>query len=101
MKIHADYPGGNIKVISIDGDTVNVENELRTTKEDWFYFSFCVEGAEGKTLTFNFINGRNRIGYWGPAISYDYKAWHWLDIPGASTPFSFTYTLWCAQNPRY
>lgn len=101
MKIHADYPGGNIKVISIDGYTVNVENELRTTKEDWFYFSFCVEGAEGKTLTFNFINGRNRIGYWGPAISYDYKAWHWLDIPGASTPFSFTYTFGPGESKVY
>ena len=44
---------------------------------DWFYWAFCVEGAEGQELTFCFQ--KKRLGYWGPAVSHDLKSWHWLD----------------------
>ena len=100
MKIHADYEGGNIKVIKTEGDTIFLENELRTNVIDWFYFSFCVEGAQGKTLTFDF-SGARRLGYWGPAISYDYKKWWWQDEPGKSTFSSFTYTFGPDEDKVY
>ena len=77
MRIHKNFAGGNIVVKSIEGDTVYLENELRDTTEDWFYWAFCVEGAESKTLTFKMQP--NRLGYFGPAVSHDYENWHWLD----------------------
>ena len=52
LHIHGDFTGGNIHVKDITGDTVILENELRDTQEDWFYWAFCVSGAQGRTLTF-------------------------------------------------
>ena len=54
MLIHQNFIGGNITVKEIDGNTVVLENELRDTTGDWFYWAFCVEGAENKTITFKF-----------------------------------------------
>jgi hypothetical protein len=73
-------------VKEICGDRIIIENELRDTTEDWFYFAFCVEGAEGRELTFEMQ--KNRIGYWGPAVSHDLESWHWLDSYNEN---SFTY----------
>ena len=90
MRIHAEFVGGNIRVKETVGDTVYLENELRDTipGKDWFYWAFCVEGAEGRTLTF--VLGKTRLGYFGPAVSHDLREWHWL---GASEQESFTYTF--------
>ena len=54
MKIHANFTGGNIRVLEINGDIIQVQNEIRDTTEDWFYWAFCVEGAQGRTLNFRF-----------------------------------------------
>ena len=86
LKIHNEFVGGNISVKEICGDTVFLENELRDTKGDWFYWAFCVEGAQGRELTFSFQP--TRLGYWGPAVSHDLKNWHWL---GQVDDESFTY----------
>lgn len=86
MKIHKNFVGGNVKVISQTETEVIIENELRDTTEDWFYWAFCVEGAEKKTVTFHFQ--KHRLGYFGPAISYDLVNWHWLDSVDGN---SFTY----------
>ena len=86
MRIHPNFIGGNISVKEINGNTVVLENQLRDTPEDWFYWAFCVEDAENQTLTFKFQ--KNRLGYFGPAVSYDLMNWHWLDRVDAD---SFTY----------
>lgn len=96
MLIHKNFVGGNIVVKEQFGDTFVLENELRDTAEDWFYWAFCVEGAENKTLTFKFQN--NRLGYFGPAISYDLVHWHWLDIVNGDT---FTYHFQETENKVY
>ena len=50
MKIHKEFIGGNITVVRIDGKDVYLENELRDTTVDWFYWAFCIEGAQGMEL---------------------------------------------------
>ena len=90
IKIHKNFTGGNISVKSIDGNIITLENELRDTAIDWFYFAFCVEGAEGRELTFNMQ--RNRLGYFGPAVSHDLVEWHWLgedSVKGDSFSYHF------------
>lgn len=87
MILHKDFLGGNIKVIEQKGNTFILENEIRDTTEDWFYWAFCVEGAENRTITFSFQQ-QFRVGYWGPAVSYDLVNWHWL---GSADGESFTY----------
>lgn len=74
-RIHSDFTAGNIVVKSQNNTEVVLENDLRDTTTDWMYWAFCIEGAEGMTLTFHMQN--LRLGYWGPAVSHDLKNWHW------------------------
>ena len=96
ISIHGNLIGGNLCVKEISGDTVVLENELRDTDIDWFYFAFCVEGANGRTLTFKMQ--RNRLGYWGPALSHDLENWSWLD---SCDEDSFTYTFGKDESKVY
>ncbi|MBT3198687.1 MAG: peptidase M14 [Phycisphaerales bacterium] len=88
----ADYPGGNIIVERINGDVVDLRQDLRNTKGWWFYWSFQVHGASERKLTFHFTN-KNVIGTRGPAISIDGgKTWSWLgtgNVKGTSFVYSF------------
>ena len=96
MEIHANFTGGNITFIKQEGNTVYLNNQLRDTTRDWFYWAFCVEGAEGLELTFHL--GKTRLGYWGPAVSYDLSSWHWLDSVNGE---SFTYKFGKEENKVY
>lgn len=86
--IHGKFKGGNIIVDKKVGNDVYLKNELRDSTEDWFYWAFCVENANGQTLTFRF--GADRLGYFGPAVSWDLRNWSWLNRCGEN---SFTYTF--------
>ena len=88
MKIHKNFVGGNISVLKIEENNVYLENEIRDTAEDWFYWAFCVEGAEGKTL--KFIMQNTRLGKFGPAVSFDLKNWQWVNSVEDNV---FTYTF--------
>jgi len=96
MNITAAYPGGNIQVLSIDGDTIHLATDLRDTTTDWFYWSFRVEGAQGRTLTFDF-GDKCYVSYWGPAVSHDNRNWKWLGgwhtncVNMAGTQFTYTF----------
>ena len=93
MRITTDFPGGNIALTGIDGDTVRVERELRDTEGDWFYWAFCVEDAAelaGATLTFLFPSP-NRVGRFGAAVSHDRMRWSWTES-GAGDRFSYTFS---------
>jgi len=92
FSIDADYPGGNIVVERIAGDTVHLRPDLRDTQGWWFYWNFRVRGAPGRTLTFQFT-GRSPIGVRGPAVSTDRgQSWSWLGA-GAVDGSSFAYTF--------
>ncbi len=78
IRVDADFPGGNIVVDSIAGDTVTLHQDLRDTEGNWFYWYFRVRGAAGRTLEFRFSES-NPIGTRGPALSLDGgKTWSWL-----------------------
>jgi len=96
MIIHKDFSGGNIKIVEQNGNVIKLDNELRDTPRDWFYWAFCIEGAEGKTVRFEFPP--IRLGYYGPAVSYDLENWEWL---GKCEENSFTYTFKANENKVY
>lgn len=77
FEIDQNFIGGNISVVSQTENEVYLKNELRDTVGDWFYWAFCVKGAEGREIAFHL--GKKRLGYFGPAVSHDLKSWHWLD----------------------
>lgn len=93
VTIDGDFPGGNIKVDSIDGQVVKLRPDLRDTQGDWFYFAFRVRDAQGRTIRFEFDH-ENRVGARGPAVSQDGGAtWRFLsDQPGFdSRQFSYQF----------
>jgi len=96
MRIHKQFIGGNIIVKEQQGKDIYLENEIRDTGEDWFYWAFCVEGAQGQELTFHF--DKTRVGYYGPAVSHDLKNWHWL---GKRDGESFTYRFGVTEDKVY
>ena len=58
VQIDANFPGGNIVVERMEGDTVFLHQDLRETAGDWFYWCFRVRGAAGRTLQFQFTSHR-------------------------------------------
>lgn len=90
LSIDCRFPGGNIKVHDIQGDTVFVSPDLRDTRHSWFYWAFRVRGAAGRTLTFRFISD-HPVGNRGPAISDDGRmSWRWTDEPFDQDAFRVT-----------
>jgi len=78
ISITSNYAGANIRVVHIQDDVVSLEQELRDSTDWWFYWSFAVEAAQDRMITFKFTNGEV-IGPWGPSVSKDGVEWEWLD----------------------
>jgi len=92
VRVDGGFPGGNIVLDSIEGDTVTLHQDLRDTSGDWFYWYFRVRGAQGRDLTFHFPRG-NPIGMRGPAVSADAaRTWKWLGKDSVKGP-TFRYTF--------
>ncbi len=78
--VDCNFPGGNIIVDSIEGDTVFLRQDIRDTQGFWFYWYFRVRGAAGRMLNFRFTEG-DVIGVRGPAVSMDGgRTWRWLGM---------------------
>jgi hypothetical protein len=78
LSVDCAFPGGNIIVDAVEGDTVAVHQDLRDTEIDWFYWYFRVQGASGRMLTVRFTES-DVIGVHGPAVSMDGGwTWRWL-----------------------
>ncbi len=94
FSIDTNYPGGNVIVDRIEGETVYLCPDLRDTEGWWFYWNFQVTGASGRTLTFQF-NGRNPISVRGPAVSTDGGAtWTWLGTEKVrGTAFTYAFAV--------
>jgi hypothetical protein len=92
FQIDADFPGGNVIVVDIDGDSIRLQQDLRDTEGDWFYWSFRVKGAAGRTLNFEFTKG-SVISSRGPAVSTDGGlTWRWLgDLGFSGTRFQYRF----------
>jgi hypothetical protein len=88
ITLQANFPGGNICVDRIDGDTVHLRPDLRDTEGHWFYWNFRIRGAQGRRLRFQFESAAGlAIGARGPAISRDEgRSWEWLGAEATGIP---------------
>jgi hypothetical protein len=91
VTIDTDFPGGNVIVDKIEGDTVTLHPDLRDTQGDWFYWCFRVRGAQSRTVTFKFSKSQP-VGVRGPAVSADGKNWKWQGGEKVN-PREFTYAF--------
>ncbi len=91
LPITADFPGGNILVDSVEGNSVHLRPDLRDTTTDWFYWYFGVRGAGNRTLTFHFEP--KHFGVLGPGVSLDGgQTWRWLGT-GSGPEGTFSYAF--------
>lgn len=94
FSIDTQFPGGNA-LVDIEGDTVRIAPDNRDSKP-WFYWSFAVKDAGGKTL--NFVLKPNHVGVHGPGVSTDGGVtWKWLGA-GAVKDGAFSYTFPAGAN---
>jgi len=92
IAIDCDFPGGNIIVGRIEGDRIELRQDLRDTEGFWFYWAFRVRGAGGRTLRFSFPQ-EDVFGALGPAVSTDRgQSWRWLGAE-AMEGTTFTYSF--------
>ncbi len=90
IMVDSDFPGGNIIVDRIAGDTIWLHQDLRDTEGDWFYFHFRVRNAAGRTINVEFTKSAV-LGPLGPAVSYDDGAtWNWLGAQSMREYSAFT-----------
>lgn len=91
--LDADFPGGNIILEKIEGDTVSLRPDLRDTQGDWFYWQFRVRGAQGRTLAFRFTRS-NPVGVLGAAASLDGgETWSWTGKESLQGTSAFRYAF--------
>ena len=56
ITINAGFDGGNIRVVGVEGDTVDLEI-LKDHRSDFYqWFSFRIAGAKGRNLTLRIVN---------------------------------------------
>jgi hypothetical protein len=93
IQVDTSFPGGNVIVEKIEGDTITVRPDLRNTKGYWFYWCFRVCGASGRRVTFQFNDANPAVGVRGPAVSTDEgKTWSWLEKDFSPNRFSYTFS---------
>jgi hypothetical protein len=76
FQIDCDYPGGNVIVERVEGDTVYLRQDWASSSEWWFHWSFRVRGAQGRALRLQFTDG-DVFTARGPGLLRDGE-WIWL-----------------------
>lgn len=97
MNITTNHAGANIIVVEQNENTVFMKVDLRDSTSAWFYWNFAVEGAEGKQITFDFLDDEV-IGRFGPAKSTDFESWEYLQDDCSFGATSFTYKFKPNEN---
>lgn len=75
MRIYAGFSGANVVVEDIIDNEVSLRPDLRDSTIPWFYWCFCVKGAQGMTLRFRFPE--NCVGWFGAAVKSGLENWRW------------------------
>jgi len=92
--IESDFPGGNVIIEKILGDTIFFKPDLRDTPREWFYWCFSVKNTSNKKWFFK-TTKPNVLSNMGAAYSTDggYN-WHWIDQENhlGSDLFSYSFS---------
>jgi murein tripeptide amidase MpaA len=95
LTINAAFDSGNIRLVAVEGDRVDLEI-VPDHRSDFFqWFHFRIAGARGRTLTFRILNaGAAAYAFGWPGyrarMSTDRIAWRQVDTGYADGVLSFT-----------
>ena len=95
IQINAAFDGGNIRVVAIEGDRVDLEIVADHLSDFYQWFHFRLSGAKGRTLTFRILNAGGAAYPFGwPGYkarwSTDRENWRTTDAEYAGGVLSFT-----------
>lgn len=95
IQINAAFDSGNIRVVGIEGDRVDLEIVKDHLSDFYQWFHFRVSGAKGRTLTFRILNaGGSAYAFGWPGYrtrwSSDREAWRTTDSAYADGVLTFT-----------
>lgn len=96
IDINAAFDSGNIELVGISGDVVdlNIRRDAHSDFYQWFHFR--VAGARGRTLTFRILNAGGAAYAFGwpgyrARVSTDRQQWRLTDSDYADGVLSFTH----------
>lgn len=79
--LHIDraYPGGNVRVDRIEGDTLYVRPDVSGHETWWFYFNFRIWNAAGRRVKviFGDTDQAGPLTVKGPCARFDGGPWDW------------------------
>lgn len=111
ITINAAFDGGNIRLVAIEGDRVDLEIVQDHLSEFYQWFHFRVAGAKGRALTFRILNaGGAAYAFGWPGYktrwSADRTSWRMAETDYADGVLSFTHTadsdlVWFAYFAPY
>ena len=95
IKINAAFDSGNIRVVAIEGDRVDLEIVTDHLSDFYQWFHFRVAGAKGRTVTFRILNAGGAayaFGWPGYRARWSIDREHWRTTPSdyAEGVLSFT-----------
>jgi murein tripeptide amidase MpaA len=95
IQINAAFDSGNIRLVAIDGDRIDLEIAKDHLSDFYQWFHFRVAGGKGRTLTFRILNaGAAAYAFGWPAYrarwSSDRENWRTTDTDYADGVLSFT-----------
>ena len=98
IKINAGFDSGNIHLVAIDGDRIDLEIVKDHQSDFYQWFHFRVAGAKGRTLTFRILNAANSAYAFGwPGYrarwSTDRATWRTTDTDYTDGVLHFTRTI--------
>ena len=84
IQINAAFDGGNIRMVAVDGDRIDLEiaQDHQSDFYQWFYFR--VAGAKGRTLSYRILNaGKSAYPFGWPGykarVSTDRLTWRMIE----------------------
>ncbi|HWU95071.1 MAG TPA: M14-type cytosolic carboxypeptidase [Sphingomonas sp.] len=98
IQINSGFDSGNIRLVGIEGDRVDLEIVTDHLSDFYQWFHFRVAGAKGRTLTFRLLNaGGAAYAFGWPGYkarwSTDRETWRTADSSYADGVLSFTKTF--------
>jgi murein tripeptide amidase MpaA len=95
IQINSGFDSGNIRLVGIEGDRVDLEIVTDHLSDFYQWFHFRVAGAKGRTLTFRLLNAGNAAYAFGwpdykARWSTDREAWRTTESSYENGVLSFT-----------
>ncbi|MFB6135677.1 MAG: hypothetical protein ABEJ04_02860 [Halobacteriaceae archaeon] len=99
LTVSTDHPGGNGRVVAVEGDTLRLEQEVRDSTEWWFYWNVAVTSDRAREVTVAFEDGEV-VGRWGPAVDRG-DGWEWLGASSSPDRETFRYEFAAGETVRF